>query len=175
MDTKCILEIVKQADIKAKFIGCFAADMLEVPTEYPSFLITNTDCKHMKGTHWVCIYFPKFNTIEYFYSLGVPFYTYPLFTNYIRNVVGFDNIFFNLRHLQYERSNTCGLHAIGFAILRDSGVSFNQIINNYTSNDCLNDLLTIDFMLPYIKNNACVDVTNIMGQCCKPGNKFCIV
>ena len=174
MDTFCIEKIVRKASLKTKFMGCFASDTLIVPTEYPSFLITNTDCNHMNGTHWVCIYFPRFNSVEYFCSLGVPFYSYPLICNYIRNIVGFDNVYFNLKHIQSELSNTCGFHAIAFAIKRDLGISFNNIINNFTLNECLNDLIVVDYMLPLTKNMKCVNLDTIIGQCCKPGYKFCI-
>ena len=53
------------------FIGCYAENQLSslVITQYPTFLIVNTDSFKMKGSHWLAIGVFK-NSIEIFDPLG---------------------------------------------------------------------------------------------------------
>ncbi len=90
---------------------------------------------------------PKLGYLEYFCPLGISFYHWPIFVNYIRNVMNFESIVMNRKRVQSLNSNLCGVFCIEFLIKRDRGKSFALIINSYsTTNYLCNDLQTLNFL-----------------------------
>src|SRR6266436_8910700 len=132
-----------------KFLGCFAADVLptEISNQTPTCFIANTYQLSENGTHWVVFNIPKPGYLEYFCPLGISFYHWPIFVNYIRNVMCFESIIMNRKRVQSLNSNLCGVFCIAFLIKRDKGISFALILNSYsTTNYLCNDLQTINFL-----------------------------
>ncbi len=131
-----------------KFLGCFASDDLPiVNNDIPCCFIANVDQSSEKGSHWVSFVIPKVGYLEYFCPLGISFYHWPLFVNYIRNIMCFDTILMNKRRIQSSGSNLCGIFCIEYLIKRDKGNSFALIINSYSiSNYLCNDLQALNFI-----------------------------
>jgi len=132
-----------------KFIGCFAADLLptELNKDIPVCFIANVDQLKESGSHWVLFLIPKEGYLEYFCPLGISFYHWPLFVNYIRNIMNFECIIMNRKRIQSINSNLCGIFCIEFVIKRDKGISFALIINSYsTKNFLCNDLQALNYV-----------------------------
>ncbi len=75
-----------------KFLGCFAADVLptNLNNKTPVCFIANVDQSSENGSHWVAFCIPKIDHLEYFCPLGISFYHWPIFVNYIRNIMNFE-------------------------------------------------------------------------------------
>jgi len=132
-----------------KFLGCFAADILptDINSEIPVCFIANVDELSENGSHWVLFIIPKEGQLEYFCPLGISFYHWPLFVNYIRNIMSFESIIMNRKRVQSLNSNLCGVFCIEFVIKRDKGISFVLIVNSYsTKNFLCNDLQSVNFL-----------------------------
>jgi len=132
-----------------KFLGCFAADILptDINKKIPVCFIANVDQLSESGSHWVLFLIPKEGHLEYFCPLGISFYHWPIFVNYIRNIMSFECIIMNRKRIQSINSNLCGIFCIEFVIKRDKGISFVSIINSYsTKNFLCNDLQTLNFL-----------------------------
>ncbi len=139
---------------KYKFLGCFASDDLptEINEEIPVCFIGNVDESSEKGSHWVAFNIPKTGYLEYFCPLGISFYHWPIFVNYIRNIMSFDKIVMNTKRVQSINSNLCGVFCIEFLLKRDGGISFALILNSYSkSNYLCNDLQTLNYLNDYRK------------------------
>jgi len=132
-----------------KFLGCFAADVLptNLNNQVPVCFIANVDQSSENGSHWVAFCIPKIDHLEYFCPLGISFYHWPIFVNYIRNIMNFESIVMNRKRIQSINSNLCGVFCIEFLIKRDKGISFAIIVNSYsTTNYLCNDLQTLNFL-----------------------------
>jgi hypothetical protein len=131
------------------FLGCFPADQLpriSVRKFKPVCFIANTDISSDKGTHWVVFLLPRPGEIEYFCPLGISYHHWPLFYNYIKNVVRPDKTLFNLTRIQSLNSQTCGQLCIEFIVKRDNGQSFVNILNKFSKNTMSNDIKAIHFV-----------------------------
>src|SRR6267143_354470 len=132
-----------------KFLGCFAADVLptNLNNQVPVCFIANVDQSDENGSHWVAFCIPKIDHLEYFCPLGISFYHWPIFVNYIRNIMNFESIVMNRKRIQSINSNLCGVFCIEFLVKRDKGISFAIIVNSYsTTNYLCNDLQTLNFL-----------------------------
>ena len=132
-----------------KFLGCFAADVLptNLNNQVPVCFIANVDQSSENGSHWVAFCIPKIDHLEYFCPLGISFYHWPIFVNYIRNIMNFESIVMNRKRIQSINSNLCGVFCIEFLVKRDKGISFAIIVNSYsTTNYLCNDLQTLNFL-----------------------------
>ncbi len=139
---------------KFKFLGCFAADQLpDVELrQIPVCFIANVEASNESGSHWVAFIIPKDGYCEYFCSLGISFYHWPLFTTYIRNSMCFESTLMNRKQIQSSNSNLCALYCIEFLIQRDRGLSFATILNKYSTHNLLcNDLQTLNFFRDFKK------------------------
>jgi hypothetical protein len=130
------------------FLGCFPADQLPNPTliKQPFCFIANTDISKEKGSHWVAFVIPRNGELEYFCPLGISYHHWPLFYNYIKNVVRPDKTLFNLTRIQTLNGNTCGQLCVEFIVKRDSGQSFVNILNKFSKNRMSNDVGAIHFV-----------------------------
>ncbi len=138
------------------FLGCFSADQLpEIDTinaKLPVCFIANVEPANQGGSHWVAFVIPKEGFCEYFCSLGISFYHWPLFTDYIRNSMCFESILMNRKQIQSSNSNICALYCIEFLVQRDRGLSFTTILNKYSKTNLLcNDLQTISYFKEFKK------------------------
>ena len=139
-----------------KFLGCFAADELPIVSlnGTSTCFIANVDPSSEKGSHWVSFVITKNGNLEYFCPLGISFYHWPLFVNYIRNIMSFNNILMNRKRIQSIGSNVCGIICMEFLIKRDRGMSFSLILNSYsTINFLSNDLQSVNFINDFKRKN----------------------
>jgi hypothetical protein len=138
------------------FLGCFAGDQL--PSNLlrvggvrgdkfqPVCFIANTDISKDVGSHWVVFALPRVGELEYFCPLGISYHHWPLFYNYIKNVVAPDKILFNLSRIQSLNSETCGQLCVEFVVKRDNGQSFVNILNKFSKNTLSNDISAVHFV-----------------------------
>jgi hypothetical protein len=130
------------------FLGCFPADKLpEIKNyAYPVCFIANTSISTRPGCHWVAFLQPTPNSLEYFSSLGEGFHIHPLFVNFIRNYLRPPTTTFNMNLVQRIEGDNCGQFCIEFIVRRDSGESFNKIMNNFSTNLRANEIRTVQFV-----------------------------
>jgi hypothetical protein len=131
------------------FLGCFPADQLPkraMTTNHPVCFLANTDISNEGGSHWVAFVINGEGQLEYFCPLGISYHHWPLFYNYIKNVIRPDKILFNLTRIQSLNSQTCGQLCIEFVVKRDNGQSFVNILNKFSKNTMSNDIEAIHFV-----------------------------
>jgi hypothetical protein len=158
MNSSQIENILRNREWKwISFLGCFAAD--ELPTsqatigQHPVCFLANTDVSKDVGSHWVAFVLPRPGELEYFCPLGISYHHWPLFYNYIKNVVRPDKVLFNLTRIQSLNSETCGQLCIEFVVKRDLGQSFVNILNKFSKNTMSNDIRAIHFVDELKDNN----------------------
>ena len=102
------------------YLGCFAHNQLaELPAMKPGqSVIFNLEDSNQGGSHWVGAYCGK-NYVEYFDSFGIPPDDRAL--AYFRKSK--KQIEYNDSKIQGNKSNRCGLYAVGFIKMRASGLS----------------------------------------------------
>ena len=139
-------------NISKNFAGVFAADILPSNlSNLPKFLIVNSDVHSEPGQHWLAMYIPEQGPPEFFDSLGLsPKHYLASFEQFLIKH-GPQYIYSNKR-LQNYGSDTCGLYVLYYVILRCSGCSMLDIVNNFSTNLAQNDILTINFVHEYIRN-----------------------
>ena len=119
------------------FDGVFSADMLP---EKPRLLVINTDPASRPGRHWVCMWV-KNGYGEYFDSFGQP--PTANFERYLNeHCVSWT---FNRKQLQSVVSRFCGHYCIYFCVLRSRGVDMSKVVNSFTTDTSLNDVLVHRF------------------------------
>ena len=133
MDTTCLDELLPQLlEAGVTYGGTFASDEIpDLPVivqQYPTCMIWNTDPKTMPGKHWVAVYLPSPNSLEYWDPLGISYYAYPNFVKFIRYKSQTKHIFLNLNRVQSLKSFTCGLHCIRFLVARSRSYSYNTVL-----------------------------------------------
>jgi hypothetical protein len=151
MNSSQIENVLKQHKWKwITFLGCFPADQLPNWSinkyKHPICFIANTDISKDGGTHWVAFILPKHGEMEYFCPLGISYHHWPLFYNYIKNVIRPDKTLFNLSRIQSLNSETCGQLCIEFLVKRDNGQSFVNILNKFSKNTMANDIEAVHFV-----------------------------
>ena len=109
------------------YLGTYAADQVPARSPfYPCCLITNTDPSDLPGMHWVAIYYPNPNEIEFFDSCGNP----PTAFNFtIRNTF----VRYNPYEIQSLDSTSCGHYCIYFLYERSHKKSFLSIVTHLFS------------------------------------------
>lgn len=116
---------------RGTYRGCFAAD--KIPSDhngkYPQHMVVNMDTSNSYGSHWVAIYVCSPDEVEYYDSLG----DWPPPSAYIQRFLAhFAHCKYNKWQWQSERSSACGKHAIYFLLRRCAGLSFEEIMRNFT-------------------------------------------
>ena len=116
------------------WLGVFSADRLPSRiTQFPRWLVVNTDPSTKPGMHWVAMYFPDASTSKFFDSYGFP----PSFCSpHFEKLLGkFSIQKRNTNDLQILTSNVCGYYALNYVYLRNRGKTMNQIVSDPTLND----------------------------------------
>ena len=137
MNTKEIEGVLRRAHIK-DFDGVFSADTL--PSQ-PHLLVVNTDDSHKPGRHWVCMWVND-GCGEYFDSFGQP--PSKNFERYLNRHCS--SWIFNRKQLQSVVSRFCGHYCIYYCMLRSTGVDMPKIVNSFTTDTGLNDVLVHRFV-----------------------------
>jgi len=106
------------------FIKCAPADRMPIRDHYPYAAVFNTDKASRPGQHWVAIFVPSKDVVEYFDSYGdlpnidIAAYLY-LFPEVKRSTQPLQSLF----------SNVCGQYCIYFVIQRCLGRRYEDIIS----------------------------------------------
>ena len=141
-------EILQLMSHSHHFIGCFAENEVRslVITNFPSYMIVNTDNSNLPGSHWIGILIDRQN-VEIFDSSG-----FNLF--HLRripcNLLSFIHRITESRHLvishqlQAKSSTLCGFYALFFIICRQH-FFFSEILSFFTDNLTKNDRRLINF------------------------------
>jgi len=120
------------------FDGVFSADTLP---EKPGLLVCNTDASDKPGQHWICMHFEN-GRGEYFDSFGRrPTANFERYLN--RHCSSWT---FNRRQLQSVISKFCGHYCIYYCMLRSRGIDMPKIVNSFTADTGLNDVLVHGFV-----------------------------
>lgn len=123
------------------YLGSFPCDHIPFSDNFPYCLIANTDKMGKPGVHWIAIYVPKRNFIEYFDSYS--FEPNEDVKNYLKT---FDNVEKNSTSLQDFFSTACGPFCIYFIINRAMGKELKEIIKKL-SKIIKNDKFVENFVL----------------------------
>ena len=98
--------------------GVFARDELPDLThmQRPFALVFNTDPHDKPGTHWLAIYGPSDEFLEFFDSFGMPPSYYGFFTSLVYSCISLESF----------SSELCGNYTIYFIYHRSRNVSFKK-------------------------------------------------
>ena len=120
------------------FDGVFSVDTLP---DKPRLLVCNTDASDKPGRHWICMHFEA-GRGEYFDSFGRrPTENFERYLN--RHCSSWT---FNRRQLQSVISKFCGHYCIYYCMLRSRGIDMPKIVNSFTTDTGLNDVLVHGFV-----------------------------
>lgn len=124
MDNFTINKILTRYSKTSKcFLGCFPADAIPTTDIYPYSAIINTDKTGYPGKHWVSIFVPNKNTIEYFDSFGeLPN------TSIGKYLLNFEKIHMNKQKIQSIFSNVCAFYCMYFVVKRCCKNPYKKII-----------------------------------------------
>jgi hypothetical protein len=110
-------------------------------------MCVNTDESYSPGEHWIGIFIPSHEHVEYYDSLGV-WPPVPAIAKYLSN---FANIHYNYDiPIQSPLESTCGLHVIYFLHRRCSGVSMKEIIKELSQMSKNPDVHVRNYILKYV-------------------------
>jgi len=135
MDTNEIYRALRRV---TDFDGVYSIDTLPAR---PRLLVCNTDPSHEPGRHWICICV-KNGTGEYFDSFGRP-PSKPL-ERYMNTSC--KNWTFNSRQLQSVVSSFCGHYCIYYCLLRNRGITMNEIVASFSNDTGFNDSMVHAFV-----------------------------
>ena len=144
MNTREIEGVLRRARVK-DFDGIFSADTL--PSK-PRLLVVSTDESHKPGRHWVCMRVND-GCGEYFDSFGEP--PTANFERYMDEHC-LSSWTFNSRQLQSVISRFCGHYCICYCVLRSRGMDMPKIVNRFTTDTALNDVLAHRFVCRVLNN-----------------------
>ena len=144
MNTDQINKILRQNVLTAEtFLGCAPSDKIPITDLYPYAVVVNTDDSSRPGEHWVALYVPSEDTVEYFDSYGDE----P--NENLSHYIGlFPDVKRSEESLQSLFSKVCGQYCIYFVIQRCLGRSFDDIVAH------LRELINPDFYVArYVSNS----------------------
>ena len=137
MNAEEIENALKRKCVK-DFDGVFSVDTLSAK---PRLLVVNTDPALNPVRHWVCMYVDN-GRGEYFDSFGQP--PTANFERYLNR--HWSSWTFNNKQLQSVISRFCGNYYIYYCILKSRGVDMPKIVNSFTDDTPLNDVLVHRFL-----------------------------
>lgn len=124
------------------FVGVFAKDRLpaQLPPRRPLLLICNTDTHDRSGEHWIAMYIG--HNGEYFDSFAqdVPV----TFARYMNKYCSTWKC--NEQKLQSVISSFCGHYCVFYCLFKYLGYDMNSILNCFSDDTALNDLLVHNFV-----------------------------
>ena len=122
-------------------------------TKQAAFII-NLDSSADAGSHWVGLFFDGLSQFTYFDSFGLP-PRQPSIKTFIKNNSN-RPLVYNSRVLQDILTNSCGLYAVYFVLLKARGASLNVILRPFSTSpnrQYINDRLISRLTLQLIGNN----------------------
>ena len=146
--------------LAGRIIGVYAADQLPKTVPFfPCGFIANTDDHTGSGRHWVAFYMPRSGLAEFFDSYGQPPSRYNWeFSQWLKRHC--KTVRWNIKKMQSDFSNVCGLYCFYFLSLKLIGYSMDQIVRRFVSSDVRdNDHQIYDLFqhaYPHCFSNQCV-------------------
>ncbi len=128
---------------------------IPIPIYFPCFLIINTSTVSSIPGHWLLLFFPSRNSIEYFNSLCNPpsYYSTNLDT-YIKSY-SFPKYIRNKHRYQSYNSYNCGLFCLFIADKRCMGYTYSHIMNYFNKTLLLkNDRIVERYYKHHIQNKT---------------------
>lgn len=126
--------LLKDEETKKIFMGVFARDELPLQPNYPGCLVFNTDPRNKKGQHWLCLFYDKNGSCDFFDSYGMP----PENFNMLSYLNATSNSWnYNNKRIQGD-STYCGQYCILFLLFRVRSKAIDFFIGfdkNYKKND----------------------------------------
>jgi hypothetical protein len=120
---------------KKYFLGTFASDEIHKIKikNLPCGLIANTDNSSQPGRHWICIFFTKDGTGEYFDSYGRK--PNSNFTSFLKKHT--NRVKFNNKRLQSNYSNVCGHYCLLFFLFKSLNHPQQKFLSLFDSKEWL--------------------------------------
>ena len=176
METRQILNILKNTVDTNKFLGVFASDMLPTTETLKNAiienngeigLVLNTDPSTKPGSHWVAIYVNSDGTeADYFDSYGLPPTRVPNISKFLMK--NFKKWQYNKKRIQNYFSSVCGHYCIYFIVQRSKNIPMSKIANKFSAENCeqndemitewINENFDMDtetFNIDFIVNQLC--------------------
>lgn len=143
MDSKKLINLLKFR-CKDMLLGIFPCDRIptRIPTRRPLLLVCNTDPHTRPGEHWVVIYIGNDASGEYFDSFGQP--PLPIFERFLSKFCS--KWTYNSKQIQSVTSQVCGHYCAFYCLYKKLDYSLNDIINCFSHDTALNDLLVHKFV-----------------------------
>ena len=167
MDTGDLLRAVKEDPIVSETFGSILPRD-KLPTgklrDFPRSYIVNTDSSQGPGKHWVAFYFENERSAEFFDSYGYkPLQLATEFETFLsRNA---EHWIHNEKRLQGDFSTVCGQFCLLFLYHRCRGISMTDIIQMFSKDTDVNDVLVNEFVNSvYDGNYTVTDVEYLVRQ-----------
>ena len=138
----CTTEINKFLKQEVRFLGAFPCNRIPKTKLRPPYgIILNTDRDDQPGSHWTSVFVSADGHGEYFDSFAFP----PLKQEIVDFLTLQDTCFcISQVVIQHPSSVACGHFAIGFILARLKGISFENYLTKFESNNLLeNDQLIL--------------------------------
>ena len=131
--------------------GVLASD--ELPSELQPLrkriFIINTEPASQPGAHWLAVYLPPNQPLEFFDAMGdvPPQSVIQFLRTQDQNSTGY---YYQTLPLQSENAVTCGHFCLYYLVHRVRGLSMSTIIQDFTTTDyMLNEQKVVDFVNKY--------------------------
>ena len=159
----CTLEISNALSQFKIFKGAFPCNLIPLEKISPPFgLVINTDRDDQPGSHWVAIYVTRSGHGEYFDSFAFP----PTVKEISDFLAKQDTCFCCSRVvIQHPASVACGHFAVGFLYARFSGVTFEDYISTFETDDLWkNDNVILKWNSSVGKHNFAKSVPSLTAK-----------
>lgn len=140
--------LTKIVNKKIYSLGVLACD--ELPTHIvrvPVMVIINTDPTRLPGKHWLAVFITADRHGYFFDSFG----NSPTNISFPKTIDVFLNkncmeISYSTLQVQDKTSTTCGEHCIFFLCNIQKGISYQKVLNMYSSNHACNDIMVCSYV-----------------------------
>lgn len=161
------------------FYGVYARDMIpKYPIlNRPCGIIANLDNSNLPGSHWICMFLPKYNSNDYGNVMNEIFdsFSNPVISDFegflSRN--GGTHFRFSSRQIQSDLSELCGQYSCLYFYYRCLNKSFDEFLKIFDYNDldgndkCAKKMYNRFFSFSD-RNFVCQSSFRIPNQLCKP-------
>jgi hypothetical protein len=132
------------------FLGVFASDTLPIKKnlQKPYSMVVNLDPINKSGSHWVTIYAPKGEFMEYFDSYGVQA------TGTIKSFLGRKYVY-NIKFIQHPLSTVCGQYCIYYIYMRNIGTTMETLLKTFNAKTNIRNDLKVN---RFVENNFQVNL-----------------
>ena len=152
MNTTALRQLLSHdAYIKPYFFGVHPVDQLPHHISYPCCLVANTDKSDSPGEHWVCLFIDESGEGDWFdsYGFGPEFYS----STFQRFMAKHCRLYqFSTVQLQDVSTTVCGPYCIYFLYCRARGMSYDEILAQFTQNHIQNDKMVTKFIKHQLKS-----------------------